>query len=174
MLVMRELQRSDLPTVNSWRAGRSMVDCFGAPFRCIGPEVDEAWFDSYMKGHSGCVRCAVAGSVDPAVPLGLATLASINWVHRSCVFHIQVSPDAQGKGVGKFALDQMLHHAFMDLGLSRVELEVLDSNERPRHMYEKAGFSVEGRKRQAAFKNGSFVDMLVMGLLHDGWLGGSN
>lgn len=169
MLELRELVRGDLAAINGWRADRDTVARLGAPFRYIGPEVDEAWFDSYMRNRSNCVRCVVVDAGDPEVPLSLATLASINWVHRGCVFHIQVSPEARGKGVGSFALEGMLYHAFRDLGLNRVELDVLETNARARHMYEKAGFTVEGVRRQAVFKDGGFVDMVQMGLLRDEW-----
>lgn len=165
MLELRELARGDLAVINAWRTDRATVACLGAPFRYIGREVDEAWFDSYMRGRSNCVRCVVVDADEPEAPLGLATLASINWVHRTCTFHIQVSPEARGRGVGGFALEGMLRHAFRDLGLNRVELDVLETNARARRMYEKAGFEVEGTRRQAAFKDGAYVDMVQMSLL---------
>lgn len=169
MLELRELRREDLPAVNSWRADRAQVDCLGAPFRYIGPEVDEAWFDGYLRGRAGTVRCAVVDAAEPGEILGLATLSDINWVHRTCTFHVQVAPAAQGRGVGTFALAGMLRHAFADLGLNRVELTVLDTNARARRMYERAGFTLEGTMRQAAYKEGRFVDMHVMGLLASEW-----
>lgn len=172
MLELRELMRGDLAEVNRWRADRGLVGCLGAPFRHIGPEVDEAWFESYLKGRASTVRCAVVEAGEPDCILGLATLASIDWVSRSCVFHIMVGPKAQGRGVGTFALESMVEHAFLDLGLRRVELCVLDSNGRARRLYEKAGFVLEGTRRQAAYKGGKFEDLHVMALLRDEWTGG--
>ena len=169
MLELRELARGDLAAINAWRADRDTVACLGAPFRYIGREVDESRFDAYMRGRANCVRCVVVDADEPEKALGLATLASINWVHRTCTFHIQVSPGARGRGVGGFALDGMLRHAFRDLRLNRVELDVLVTNSRARRMYEKAGFAAEGRRRQAAFKDGGYVDMIGMGLLRDEW-----
>lgn len=171
MFKLRELSRNDLATINSWRTDRETIACLGAPFRYIDREVDEAWFDSYLKNRSTTIRCVAIDADDPTTPLCLATLASINWVDRNCVFHIQVSPSSRSKGVGSFAIEGMLNHAFYDLGLNRIELEVLESNERAQHLYKKAGFVVEGCKRQAVFKNGSFFNMLEMGLLRDEWKG---
>lgn len=169
MLKLRELRREDLLAINSWRADRSQVACLGAPFRYIGPEVDGAWFDSYLKNRSNTVRCAIVDVDAPQTILGLATLSNINWVHRTCIFHVQVAPGTQGCGVGAFALAGMLSHAFEDLGLNRVELAVLDTNSRARGMYERAGFVLEGTKRQAAYKEGHYVDMHIMGLLASEW-----
>ena len=36
-------------------------------------------------------------------------------------------------------------------------------------MYERAGFVLEGTKRQAAYKEGHYVDMHIMGLLASEW-----
>lgn len=168
MLELRELARGDLAAINAWRADRDTIACLGAPFRYIGREVEEAWFDSYMYSRASCVRCVV--DVDePGVPLGLATLASINWVHRTCAFHIQVALGGRGRGVGGFALGGMLRPAFRDLGLNRVELDVLETNAQARRMYEKAGFKAEGTRRQAAFKDGAYVDVVQMSLLRKEW-----
>ena len=113
MLKLRELVRSDLAAINAWRADRDTVAWLGAPFRyrSIGQEVDEAWFESYMRGRANCVRCVVVDADKPEILPGLATLASANWTHRTGTFHIQVSPEAHGCGVGGFALESMLRQA---------------------------------------------------------------
>jgi L-phenylalanine/L-methionine N-acetyltransferase len=51
------------------------------------------------------------------------------------------------------------------LGLVRVELEVYPDNERAVRLYEQFGFQVEGRKRLNAWRDGCYVDSLVMGRL---------
>ena len=63
----------------------------------------------------------------------------------------------------------MLKHAFDDMNLNRVELEVLSSNSRAIHLYEKIGFEKEGIKKEAAYKKGFYVDVLFMGLLKKQW-----
>lgn len=168
---LRELERTDVETINGWRAKRELIDCLGAPFRYIGSEIDEAWFEGYLESRSSTVRCAIVKKEEPNNILGLITLASINWINRSCVLHIMVGAEADcGKGLGTFAVDEMLYHAFNDLNLARVELNVLADNERAQHLYTKFGFIVEGTRRKAAYKNGRYQDMLVMGLLKDEWV----
>lgn len=172
MLKLRELIRDDLSNITRWRSDRQLIDCLEAPYRYIGPEIDEVWFDSYLKNRSSTVRCAIVDDRNEGDILGLATLASIDWVHRSCEFHIMIgNSDCRGKGLGTFALGEMLRHAFLDLGLNRVELSVLEDNVRARHVYEKVGFVLEGTRRKAVYKNGKYVDMHIMGLLRDEWIG---
>lgn len=73
----------------------------------------------------------------------------------------------RGKGVGTFAITSMVNHAFYNLNLRRIQLEVLDSNEVAKNLYKKIGFVEEGRKRKAVYKTGKYVDEIVMGLLRE-------
>lgn len=169
-LVLRELERGDLNTITAWRASRELIDCLAAPYRFIGQEIDDHWFDGYLSSRASTVRCAVVDSGNPEQILGLATLADIDWVVRSAEFHIMVGPRTQGQGVGTYAIREMLRHAFSDLGLNRVELTVLESNSRARSIYEKEGFALEGTLRAAAWKNGRYEDMHVMSILREEWI----
>jgi putative acetyltransferase len=49
--------------------------------------------------------------------------------------------------------------------VTRIELDVYVENARARHLYEKFGFEVEGRRRRAIFRDGQYHDDLIMGLL---------
>lgn len=73
----------------------------------------------------------------------------------------------QGKGIGTFAVKEMINHAFYNLNLHRIELTVLEDNVRAIHLYEKCGFKYEGRKRKAKYKNGKFVDMKMYAILRE-------
>lgn len=170
MYILRELRRSDIPAINAWRADRELISRLGATFRYINPEVDERWFNSYMENRSGTVRCAIADSDDPDVILGLISLCDINNLSRSCQLHIMIGEKSQrGRGMGYFAVSEILRHAFEDLNLNRVELCVLPDNEPALGLYRKAGFQQEGLLRQYAFKNGEYKDMLIMSVLREEW-----
>ena len=78
---------------------------------------------------------------------------------------IMVRTDCQGQGIGTALLEAVLDLADNWLMLRRVELEVYADNQRAVRLYEKFGFETEGRKREAAVKNGAYVDLLVMARL---------
>ncbi len=63
----------------------------------------------------------------------------------------------------------MLRHAFETVGLHRVELEVYRFNPRARHVYEKAGFVLEGTKREGLLWDGEWVDVDLMAMLEADW-----
>jgi RimJ/RimL family protein N-acetyltransferase len=59
----------------------------------------------------------------------------------------------------------ILDHAFHDLNLHRVGIRVLAYNTRAIRSYQRCGFLIEGREREAAFVNGQWHDDVIMGLL---------
>jgi putative acetyltransferase len=74
-----------------------------------------------------------------------------------------VHPDFQGMGVGDALLRAGLDLADGWLRCERVELEVYPDNTRARRLYEKHGFVEEGVRRYAVFRDGAYVDSVVMG-----------
>ena len=53
------------------------------------------------------------------------------------------------------------------MNLNRIELGVLGSNISGLKLYEKVGFKREGVKRQSIYKNGKFVDVIMMAILKE-------
>ncbi|MET9380341.1 GNAT family protein [Streptomyces sp. NPDC002928] len=88
---------------------------------------------------------------------------------RSCTFRTLIGPRGRGRGLGTEATRLIAGHAFEQLGLHRVQLEVYGNNPRARRVYEKAGFVVEGVRREAAFRDGEWVDEVLMAVLDREW-----
>ncbi len=84
-------------------------------------------------------------------------------------FRILLGPQARGRGLGTEATVLMLEHAFTVLGLHRVELEHYAFNPRAARTYAKAGFVVEGRRRDALRYDAHWVDAVTMSALATEW-----
>lgn len=167
MYQLRELERKDLAIINKWRNDPELIASLGAPFRYINTDVDERWFEHYMGSRSNTVRCAIVKEDEDRI-LGLVSLVSVDYMNQCAEFHIMIGDkENQGKGIGTYAVNEMLHHAFYNMNLYRIELTVLAENERAQKLYEKMGFVREGVKRKARYKNGKFVDMLVYSILRE-------
>ena len=63
----------------------------------------------------------------------------------------------------------MLDHAFTSLGLHRVALSVFEFNERAIRSYRPCGFVVEGRAREAIWRDGRCWDEIHMSVLAPEW-----
>lgn len=167
MYKLRELEQKDLDTINKWRNNKELIDLLGAPYRFINYEVDVRWFEHYMKSRNESIRCAIVDDMNDKI-LGLISIVSINNLNQSGELHIMIGDcENQGKGIGTFAVKEMINHAFYNLNLHRIELTVLEDNVRAIHLYEKCGFKYEERKRKAKYKNGKFVDMKMYAILRE-------
>lgn len=75
-----------------------------------------------------------------------------------------ILPGFRSQGLGARLLAATVADAF-DKGLARIQLEVFSTNTRAIELYRRAGFAVEGRKRQARLLDGVADDFIVMALL---------
>lgn len=103
-------------------------------------------------------------------PIGCVGLHAAAGSPRSRVVGILIGEhDCWSQGFGREAIGLVLDHAFGDLDVHRVQLDVHADNPRAVACYEKLGFVHEGRLREAAFREGRFGDTLVMGILATEW-----
>ena len=70
-----------------------------------------------------------------------------------------------GKGLGRELIKLILSYAFEELKLHRVDLRVLDFNERAIRCYRACGFVEEGRERKSARIDDVWHDDIIMGIL---------
>ena len=169
MYKLRELESRDLAEINSWRNDPELVSQLGAPFRYINLKVDEDWFEYYMKSRSTTVRCSIVDDND--VLYGLISLTGINQFNQSAELHLMIgNKKNRGKGIGTFAVKEMLYHAFYNLNLHRVELSCLATNAISPKFYKKCGFQKEGVRRKAVFKAGKYVDLHLYSILKEEYM----
>ncbi|MDR5853373.1 GNAT family protein [Caballeronia sp. LZ062] len=166
-IFLREIQASDLPAITAWRADREVVDALVGNFRHVNEDVDRRWYDAYLASRANNVRLAICLR-ESGECVGVVYLLQIHWINRTGEFGIQIGDAAaRGRGIGEAATRLMLRHAFADLNLRRVSLSVLADNTRAIRLYERVGFRHEGVQREAVFKGGRYVDLLMMATLAD-------
>ena len=66
-------------------------------------------------------------------------------------------------------MELVLKFGFDSLNFHRIYLRVFETNHRAIRSYEKVGFVLEGKMREAQFLNGSYVDVLFMSMLQPEW-----
>ena len=111
-------------------------------------------------------RQPYAWALDHHGLIGHVRLHGVNTLDRRASLAIGIeSPASLGQGLGTEAIRLVIDHAFGEMGLHRLSLRVLALNERAIRAYQKCGFRVEGREREAALIDGVWHDDLIMGLL---------
>jgi RimJ/RimL family protein N-acetyltransferase len=100
--------------------------------------------------------------------IGSCAFSQLDADNGSALFHITIGEkDAWGRGYGTEATRLMVEHAFESLGLHRVALAVFEFNARAIRAYIRAGFRVEGRSREAIWRDGRWWDEIQMSVLAD-------
>jgi len=78
-------------------------------------------------------------------------------------------PVLWGQGLGGDALETVLNACFGGWNLHRVWLRVEVGNDRAYRLYQHHGFTHEGTLREAAFLDGAYQDVAILGLLAREW-----
>jgi RimJ/RimL family protein N-acetyltransferase len=145
----------------------AVVRLFGSDLRRptpLPPEVAAAWLERLSR-HPQAWIIEVEGRL-----LGEIRLDNVDRHDRRASLAIGLFDPAElGRGLGSEAVRLMLAYAFTELALHRVSARVLADNARAIRCYEKCGFTVEGRERQAALVAGEWHDDLIMGILEPDW-----
>jgi diamine N-acetyltransferase len=127
-------------------------------------ESEEAWYTeaSVAMGmpEPESVTFTIYDRSDGA-PVGTTSLFTIQWRLSRARFGILLG-ERRGAGLGSEATRLTLDWAFTVLGLHNVMLEVLPWNARAIRAYERAGFRMIGRRRDALVSFGRRCDEVLM------------
>jgi len=100
--------------------------------------------------------------------IGNIALQQIHPVYRSAEFSIVIgAKEAWGKGYGSEAGALLLDHGFSRLNLHRVGCGTFATNTAMQGLALSLGMKEEGRRRDAAFVAGKYVDVIEYGVLRD-------
>ncbi|RAK77549.1 GNAT family N-acetyltransferase [Aspergillus fijiensis CBS 313.89] len=108
----------------------------------------------------------------PGTPIGVISLRREGGDyahHRGTSITIDIARGYRGQGYGSEAINWVLHWAFRRAGLHRVEIQALAYNEGAVRLYERLGFRLEGRRREAFWHDGKWYDDVVFGMLEREW-----
>ncbi len=166
LVELRHHTTSNLPTVLRWYADPEIARLTRYSTRPMATEEVERFFQSRLLSTESV---AYGIHLRPSGRLvGLTTFSSLDPDNGSVLFHITIGErDAWGHGYGTEAAQLMLWLAFERIGLHRVGLTVFAFNERAIRSYEKAGFRIEGRLREAIARDARYWDEIQMGILRD-------
>lgn len=157
------ITEADLPVLYQWINAPDLVH-YNSPFRPIHERDHLEWFER-IRGDRTRVLFGIRPRRGTRL-IGLIQLFDIDLVHRNAELSIRISDSRdRGKGLGSDAVSLVVEHAWRDLNLHRVWLRVFAGNARALAAYSRAGFREEGRMMEAAYINGIWVDVIVMGIV---------
>lgn len=161
---LRPLRREDFHLLYEWITHRELV-ILNAPFHPISEIDHETWIESMMTRRIDLVVFVIE-ELDNNQAIGTCQLININWRHRSAELQIRIGDERfESRGYGFEAVNLLCRFGFADLNLHRIYLHVFGGNLQAINAHRKCGFVQEGLLKHAAFIDGQWTDVAVMGLL---------
>ncbi|GEK04406.1 GNAT family N-acetyltransferase [Streptomyces sp. 1-11] len=165
--VLRPFTEADAGVMGEIVADPEVVRFTFEPSTELTPERLRTWYGSRATAPD---RLDLAVT-DPATGevLGEVVLFEYDAAARSCVFRTLIGPRGRGRGIGTEATRLIVAHGFEALGLHRIELAAWAHNHRALRVYEKAGFVVEGVRREVQRREDEWADEVIMAVLDREW-----
>lgn len=140
------------------------------PARLRSAKTIKDWLEKEMEKREWSAYLFSIRTLNEDRLIGFVDLNGIQWHHGDAWVGIGIGErEYWGKGYGTDAMRLILRYAFSELNLYRVSLGVFEYNPRAVRSYQKAGFKIEGRVRQALLRDGRRWDWIVMGILKEEW-----
>jgi [ribosomal protein S5]-alanine N-acetyltransferase len=104
---------------------------------------------------------------DTSKHIGNVSLQNINWISRNAEFAILLGDkDFWGDAYGEESAKLIVGYGFERLNLHRIYCGTLVGNKGMMKLAQKLNMSEEGRRRQAIFKHGEYIDIIEYGVLN--------
>jgi RimJ/RimL family protein N-acetyltransferase len=165
-VLLRAIEREDLPQLNRWANDPETQRMLGGWHFPTSLKDQEEWFTS-LSCQSVNQRFAVEGR-DLGL-IGTANLVSIDWKNRNAFQGLMLGdPTTRRRGFGIDTLMALMRYAFDELGLARLDTDVIEHNTSSLHMHvDKCGWIIEGRKINGYFREGRYWDKVILGITRE-------
>jgi diamine N-acetyltransferase len=156
------LRRDLLPLYMKWVNDFEVVRTLTSRIRPTTCETAEGWYDWASKVEGEAVYFTVYERATTR-PIRVLHLHEIDHFHHTARYTIWIGEkECWGKGYGTEATILTLDYGFTALGLHNIWLDVVSCNERGLRAYERAGFRLVGRRREAYRLGGKAYDRVYM------------
>jgi UDP-4-amino-4,6-dideoxy-N-acetyl-beta-L-altrosamine N-acetyltransferase len=162
--MLRPLEESDLKLILPWRNALTVRQAMFTQHE-ISWDEHQAWFHRMQADESKQWFLFLDYE---NVPSAVVSFVSIDQVQKLAFWGFYTDPDARPGTGTRMSLDA-LDKAFFELGLRKLNAEVLASNLCSLEMHKKIGFIEEGRFRDHFFDGESNVDVFRFGILYEEW-----
>ncbi|GGF91459.1 GNAT family N-acetyltransferase [Paenibacillus abyssi] len=110
-------------------------------------------------------------TLEDHVHIGNISLQDIHFINRTADFAIVLGEKKYwNKGYASEAAKLIIAHGFQELNLNRISCGTYHTNVGMQRLAESLGFIKEGVRRQAAYKQNQYIDVIEYGILRNEWL----
>ncbi|UPW85004.1 GNAT family N-acetyltransferase [Lysinibacillus sp. Ag94] len=164
---LRKMTKEDTELYHKWRNDVEVMHSTNPSLDVYPMEETKDFVDHVILGtHAGKSYIMVEKGKES--PIGIVALINIDYKNRNAECIIDIGEkEYWGKGYGSEGLKLLLDYAFYEMNLHRVYLKVFSFNDKAISLYNKIGFHQEGSSRQSLFRDGTWYDIIHMGILQN-------
>ena len=162
-VTLRQIEETDMPKLRDWR-NSPYIRAGTRGYRPLNMLNQRRWLESLSMDQSNIMFAIEKKGVE--VIIGCCGLTNINWKEGHGEVSIYIGEEKWGgKGFATDAIHLLIEYGFKELRLHRIYGIIFEYNVASVKLFEKNGFTFEGRHREARFWDGKFRDELVYGIL---------
>jgi RimJ/RimL family protein N-acetyltransferase len=162
-ITLRAIEAEDLPLLHAWLNQPDIAFGLGDVHFPSSRSQQLKWYER-IQADERTLRLAVQDREGTLI--GYTGFWNIHWRDRRAEHALVVGDAAhKGKGFGREIIMTSARYAFEEMGLYRLDANILETNAASQKAYEACGYSVEGTLRAHALRGGQRVDRILLGLL---------
>jgi RimJ/RimL family protein N-acetyltransferase len=167
MIELKPLSEEHISPFYSWLRDDETIKYSLTSFQQIASDEDiKLWFSNLLFNQND-FTLGIFLSADGTL-IGYTGICNISTINKNGEYFIFIGDKSQwGKGIGTITTQKVVQFGFEKLNLNRIMLTVSEPNIGGIRAYEKAGFKIEGKLRQACFRDGEFHDKIMMSILKE-------
>lgn len=155
---LRALDGNDSAQWCSWMNRQDVMDGLDRA-KPVTAEQHEDYIEKNVTKNENAIWFAI--EAEDGVYVGNVWLWDIHWRHRRAEMRIFVAHEGyQGRGIGTAAIEQISAYASSVLGLHKVYAYVHETNVPSQKAFQAAGFAVEAKLNEEAYRDGAFHAVL--------------
>jgi diamine N-acetyltransferase len=160
-LRIRPIEENDLDKMVKLRADPAVWMTLGT-IHMVSLRQQKEWYQRMLLDPSQGYYILCTEQIDF---VGIVRMDEIDYINRSIRVGGDILPRYQRQGYGTRMMELLKSYCFDYLNMNRIWLLVLESNKPGIKLYRKTGFIEEGRQRQAIYRDGRYLDYIMMSIL---------
>ncbi|TBL67775.1 UDP-4-amino-4,6-dideoxy-N-acetyl-beta-L-altrosamine N-acetyltransferase [Paenibacillus thalictri] len=161
---LRPISKNDLEMVLNWRNTERVRDCmFNNEIIKMADHL--RWFEN-NKENNKCENLIFFYNQEPT---GVVNFTNIDTINKKCSWGFYIGKQDSKSGLGTIMGILSLDYIFKK-DIRKVSAEILDFNIASKRVHEKLRFIQEGTLINHIFRNGSYVDVILMCHFKERWL----
>ena len=170
LVTLRAIEERDVDLLNKWSNDPGLWKLLGGWHFPYSLRSTKNWVSQINDNNDTNHVFAIDNKEGMLV--GTANLVNIDWKNKNATHGMMLGDKTfRGTGVALDTVMAIMRYAFDELGLNRLDGEMIATNNRSINFYTKlCGWEFEGKKLNWFYRAGAYHDKIIVGITKDRYL----